>query len=54
MIVVKFGGTSVGSTDAINRAADIVEGRLDRAPLVVVSAAGGTTNALLAALNRCL
>ena len=28
MIVVKFGGTSVGDPDAIGRAADIVRGRL--------------------------
>ncbi len=48
MIVVKFGGTSVGDAEAIARAADVVAGRLDRAPAVVVSAAGGTTNALLA------
>lgn len=48
MIVVKFGGTSVGDAQAIGRAADIVAGRLERAPAVVVSAAGGATNALLA------
>lgn len=48
MIVVKFGGTSVGSADAIKRSAEIVRGRLDRSPIVVVSALGGATNALLA------
>ncbi len=48
MIVVKFGGTSVGDADAIKRSAEIVRGRLDRSPIVVVSALGGTTNALLA------
>jgi len=48
MIVVKFGGTSVGDAAAIERAADIVRGRLARQPLVVVSALAGTTNALLA------
>jgi aspartate kinase len=48
VIVVKFGGTSVGDAAAIERAADIVRGRLDRAPVVVVSAMGGATNALLA------
>jgi aspartate kinase len=47
MIVVKFGGTSVGDADAIARAAEIVRSRLDRRPLVVVSALAGTTNALL-------
>ena len=48
MIVVKFGGTSVGDAEAIERTAAIVKGRLDRQPAVVVSALGGATNALLA------
>ena len=48
MIVVKFGGTSVGDADAITRAADIVGRRADRRPIVVVSAMGGVTNELLA------
>jgi aspartate kinase len=48
MIVVKFGGTSVGDAAAIERATEIVRGRLARRPLVVVSALAGTTNALLA------
>ncbi len=48
MIVVKFGGTSVGDAAAIQRTAEIVKGRLPRDPVVVVSALGGATNALLA------
>ena len=48
MIVVKFGGTSVGDAAAIERAALIVQSRLERRPVVVVSALGGATNALLA------
>jgi aspartate kinase len=48
VIVVKFGGTSVGDADAIRRAAAIVASRRDRQPLVVVSAMAGVTNALLA------
>ncbi len=48
MIVVKFGGTSVGDAEAIERATEIVRGRLARRPLVVVSALSGTTNTLLA------
>jgi aspartate kinase len=48
MIVVKFGGTSVGDAAAIERAAEIVRSRVSRRPLVVVSALAGTTNALLA------
>ena len=48
MIVVKFGGTSVGDAAAIRRAGEIVRGRLDREPIVVVSALAGTTNQLIA------
>jgi aspartate kinase len=48
VIVVKFGGTSVGDAAAIRRAAEIVKSKLDRDPIVVVSALGGATNALLA------
>jgi len=48
MIVMKFGGTSVESASAIERAAGIVRARLDRRPAVVVSAMGKTTNKLLA------
>jgi aspartate kinase len=48
MIVIKFGGTSVGDADAITRAASIVRGRLAQRPVVVVSALAGTTNTLLA------
>jgi aspartate kinase len=48
VIVVKFGGTSVGDAAAIGRTAEIVKSRLSRDPIVVVSALGGATNALLA------
>jgi aspartate kinase len=48
MIVAKFGGTSVGDAPAIERAAGIIRDRVPRQPLVVVSALGGTTNALIA------
>lgn len=48
MIVLKFGGTSVGDAEAIKRTAGIVRSRLDRKPIVVVSALAGVTNALLA------
>jgi aspartate kinase len=52
VIVVKFGGTSVGDAAAIERAAAIVRSRLDRAPVVVVSALAGTTNALIAVAEQ--
>ena len=48
MIVMKFGGTSVENAGAITRVAGIVKARLDRHPVVVVSAMGKTTNKLLA------
>src|SRR5690242_12472011 len=47
MIVMKFGGTSVEDAKAINRAAQIVKGRLDQRPVVVVSAMARITDQLL-------
>ncbi len=52
MIVCKFGGTSVADAEAIERTRDIVKGKLDRQPVVVVSALGGATNQLLEVANR--
>ena len=52
MIVMKFGGTSVESAEAIERITEIVKSRLDRRPVVVVSAMGKTTNRLLKTANR--
>jgi len=51
MIVMKFGGTSVESAVAIERVTGIVKSRLDRNPIVVVSAMGKTTNRLLTIAN---
>lgn len=47
MIVMKFGGTSVESHEAISRVAAIVKQFELRRPVVVVSAMGKTTNKLL-------
>ncbi|HKY05162.1 MAG TPA: lysine-sensitive aspartokinase 3, partial [Blastocatellia bacterium] len=47
MIVMKFGGTSVEDAKAISQAARIVTRKLDRAPVVVVSAMARVTDALL-------
>jgi aspartate kinase len=49
MIVMKFGGTSVGTAEAIRRTAGIVRSRLDQDPVVVVSALSGITNTLIEA-----
>src|SRR5512133_1470077 len=48
MIVMKFGGTSVQDSAAIDRACQIVRGRLSRKPVVVVSAMAKVTDTLLA------
>jgi aspartate kinase len=47
MIVMKFGGSSVESAEALQRVAGIVASRLPRRPVVVVSAMGKTTDRLL-------
>jgi aspartate kinase len=54
MIVMKFGGTSVESAAAIERVAGIVKARVDRKPVVVVSAMGKTTNKLLAIAQNAI
>jgi aspartate kinase len=46
-IVMKFGGTSVGDAQAIERVAEIVRGRLPQKPAVVVSAMARVTDQLL-------
>jgi aspartate kinase len=48
MIVLKFGGTSLESAEAIERMESIVQSRLPRHPVVVVSALGKVTDNLLA------
>ncbi len=52
MIVMKFGGTSVGDARSIRAAVGIVRSRLERRPVVVVSAMAGVTDALIAAWER--
>ncbi|MBC7927282.1 MAG: lysine-sensitive aspartokinase 3 [Bryobacteraceae bacterium] len=47
MIVMKFGGSSLESAAAIRRVGSIVQTRLAKKPVVVVSAMGKTTNKLL-------
>ena len=48
MIVMKFGGTSVQDAKAIDRVAQIVQGRRADRPVVVVSAMAKVTDSLLA------
>ena len=47
MIVMKFGGSSLESPDAIRRVCGIVASRKEEHPVLVVSAHGSTTNRLL-------
>lgn len=49
MIIMKFGGSSIKDVDAMRRVADIVRARIDQEPLVVLSALGGVTDALIKA-----
>lgn len=49
MIVIKFGGTSIGDADRVAGAIDIVAARRHLRPVVVVSALAGVTNELVAA-----
>jgi aspartate kinase len=51
MIVMKFGGTSVGSGKMINRVVDLVSAQKGER-VVVVSAVGGVTNKLISIANR--
>ena len=50
MKVLKFGGTSIGSAEALGRSAAIIERELPAGGLVVVSALGGGTDTLTAAM----
>ena len=52
MIVMKFGGTSVGDVTAVRRTVDIIAARVSRSPVVVVSALGGATGELLATASQ--
>lgn len=47
MIVMKFGGTSVGNAKAISEVAEIVKMHKKRKPVVVVSAVSGMTDTLI-------
>jgi aspartate kinase len=49
VIVIKFGGTSVGDAARVAQAIDIVAERRELQPIVVVSALSGVTNQLVAA-----
>ena len=52
MIVMKFGGSSLGTSDALTRVAGVIAERVSRMPVVVVSAIGKTTDRLLAVVEQ--
>ena len=54
MIVMKFGGSSVANADRIRHVAEIVNARLNRRPILVLSAMGDTTDHLLEAGETAL
>jgi len=56
MIVMKFGGTSVGSAERFRGVLDIVNRshKADKQTVVVVSAMSGVTNSLIAAANKAV
>ena len=51
MIVMKFGGSSLATSDALTRVAGLIAARVRRAPVVVVSAMGRTTDRLVDAVD---
>jgi len=52
MIVMKFGGTSLGDSERITHVGKIITKHLDRNPLIVVSAIGDVTDLLLEAVKK--
>jgi len=54
MIVMKFGGSSVASAERLRHIAEIVKARLDKKPILVLSAMGDTTDHLLEAGEEAL
>ena len=47
MIIMKFGGTSLGTAESIQNIFRIVRGRVDQEPVLVVSAHAGVTDSLV-------
>jgi len=54
MIVMKFGGSSVANADRLRYVTEIVKARLDKKPILVLSAMGDTTDHLLEAGETAL
>jgi aspartate kinase len=54
MLVMKFGGSSVADAEHIRHVAEIVRERLDKKPVVVLSAMGDTTDFILEAAEKAV
>ena len=54
MIVMKFGGTSLGTVERIRTAAEAVRSSKSARPVVILSAMGGVTNQLLGAAEGAI
>lgn len=54
MIVLKFGGTSVADSKWIDNAIDITNNQISKAPVLVSSAMGKTTNGILEAIEYAI
>lgn len=52
MIVMKFGGTSLGSAERIKSVAEIAKRYIDKKPVLVVSAVGGITDKIIEAAEK--
>ncbi len=52
MVVMKFGGSSLGDAEKIKNVCNIVKSRLDKKPVVVVSAVQGITDKLIEAAEK--
>ena len=53
MIIMKFGGTSVGNAERIANVANIIKNNLGKKPVIVVSAVTKMTDALIRLANEC-
>ena len=51
VLILKFGGTSVGSVQAVQRVASVVQSHIEQSPVVVLSAMSGVTDSLIAAAD---
>lgn len=54
MIVIKFGGTSVGNAERIRKTAEIIKSQFGRKPVVIVSAVAKITDALIKLANEAV